>query len=314
MREALRRWRENYYVSQMLSTAGKPLERSFSAIGRRLRLHIARNGIEFPLPNGRTLRIGRDSGIAISTALHWGGLDAFEPATSRTLRYFFSRASVFVDVGANYGFYSMLAALWNPDIRGVAFEPVPQIFVRLQDNIRLNHLQDRVVAHRLALSDTSGNARLFVPTSSSRDCESTATLAQGGWQQRQGVPAIDVLSTTFDEFEREHPLKVDLVKIDVEDHEASVLRGMQDVIRRDRPIVVCEILERAHANESTREVVRSLGYTAYWITALGYVRVSGFDFERRDSQDFLLVPEPADGEVVANPEVFWSKRQATSAA
>lgn len=216
--------------------------------------------------------------------------------------------------GANYGFYSLLAALWNPDLRGVAFEPVPRIFERLQENIRLNHLQDRLVAYRVALSDRTGTAKLFVPASSSRDCESTATLVHGGWQQRQGAPTIDVQSTTFDEFEREHPLKVDLVKIDVEDHEASVLRGMQGVIRRDRPIVVCEILERAHGNELTREVIRSLGYTPYWITTMGYIRVSRFDFERRDSQDFLLVPEAADGEVVTNPDFFWARRQTTLVA
>jgi len=57
----------------------------------------------------------------------WNGLEGFEPDTSRTLRFFFETTATFVDVGANYGFYSLLAALWNQVLRVVAFEPVPQM-------------------------------------------------------------------------------------------------------------------------------------------------------------------------------------------
>lgn len=310
--EAFRRWRENYYTSRVLSPIAKPIERACSAVSWRLRSHIRKNGIRFTLPNGEVLRIGRDSGIYLSSGLFWGGLDSFEPATSRTLRFFFPRAATFVDVGANYGFYSLLAAHWNPRLQVVAFEPVPQIFERLQHNIGLNQLQARVKAYGLALSDASGVARLYVPQSQSLDLEATATLAQGSWQQRKNSPAIEVEVLAFDDFEREHPMRLDLVKIDVEDHEASVLRGMQNVICRDRPFLVCEILPRAHRNEKTIEIIDSLDYTPYWITPMGYIRVSRLDFNRSECEDFLLSPVHDTAEIVTNLEVLWETRQAAS--
>ncbi len=184
--ETLRRWRENYYASRVLTAIAKPIERACCVVSCRLRSHIRKNGIRFTLPNGEVLRIGRDAGIYLSSGLFWGGLDSFEPATSSTLRFFFPRVATFVDVGANYGFYSLLAAHWNPKLRVVAFEPVPLIFERLQHNIGLNQVQARVDAYSLALSDASGAARLYVPQSQSLDLEATATLAQGSWQQRKG--------------------------------------------------------------------------------------------------------------------------------
>ena len=311
---ALRRWRENYYASQVLSSVGKPVERTCHAISRGLRSHVPRNGVKFRLPNGQTLRMGRDAGIFLASGLYWDGLDSFEPQTSRTLRFFFSRATTFVDVGANYGFYSLLAAHWNPNIQVVAFEPVPQIFERLQGNIRLNGLQQRVSSYCLALSDRSGPAKLYVPQSDSRDFESTATLAEGNWQQRKGSPTIDLQSISFADFEKQHPARLEIVKVDVEDHEASVLRGMQEAIRRDRPFIVCEILPRPHGNERTREIVSSLGYTPFWITPSGYLKVSQFDFDRRDSEDFLLSPVSTEAEVVTDLNGLWHRRLADIAA
>jgi hypothetical protein len=77
---------------------------------------------------------------------------------------------------------------------------------------------------------------------------------------------------------------------------------------------VCEILPRAHGNEKTREIVDSLGYTPYWITRSGYIRVSRFDFERRDSEDFLLSPVRGEAEIMTNLETLWDERQAAMAA
>ena len=109
----LRRWRENYYVSRVLATAAKPLYQASHSLSVELSRKIRKNGAAVRLPNGRTLRFAPDSGIEIGSLLFWKNLDGFEPATSRALRFFFERSASFVDVGANYGYYSILAALWN---------------------------------------------------------------------------------------------------------------------------------------------------------------------------------------------------------
>lgn len=314
MFDFLRRWREDYYASRVLSSVARPIQRAGSTIARSLRAHVPRNGAEFRLPNGQIMRIGRDSGIYLASALFWDGIDSFEPATSKTLQYFFSRAATFVDVGANYGFYSLLGAHWNPKMRVVAFEPVPQIFESLQRNIKLNQLESRVDAHCVALSESNGQATLYFPSGGSRDFESTASLAKGSWQERKAKTTIEVRTARFDDFERQHPCKLDVVKIDVEDHEASVLRGMQGVIRRDRPFIVCEILPRPHHNEKTREMIDLLGYTPYWITPLGCIRVSRFDFDRQESEDFLLSPVSSDIEILTDLEALWTKREQKAVA
>jgi FkbM family methyltransferase len=308
----LKRWRENPYASAALAAIARPVHGICRELSRQIERKVRKNGATIALPNGRTMRIGRDAGVTMASLLYWNGLGGYEPETSRTLRFFFERAATFVDVGANYGFYSILAALWNPDLRIFSFEPVPQIYKALTDNLALNQVQERVSAHQIALSDRTGTSTFYLPATENRDIESTGTLVPDGWQSRKQSPQITVETARFDDFERSHPMPVDLVKIDVEDFEASVLAGMEQVIRRDRPFIVCEILPREHRNEKTRSLIAALGYTAYWITPCAYVRVSRFDFARGDLQDFLLSPVSLPEEVVTDLAVLWSLRQSAT--
>lgn len=118
----------------------------------------------------------------------------------------------------------------------------------------------------------------------------------------------------FDDYEKRRPMRMDLIKIDVEDFEADVLSGMREVIKRDRSFIVCEVLPRAHRNERTREIVASLEYQPYWITLSGYIRVSRFDFDRSDFQNYLLSPVSTPDIVLQNLEVLCDLRTARLAA
>jgi FkbM family methyltransferase len=306
----LRSARENYHVSSILAAVARPVRSGCLHLSTQIQRKVKKNGAAIPLPNGRILQIDRDAGVNLASLLFWNGLDGYEAQTSLTLRFFFERATNFVDVGANYGVYSILGALWNQNLRVVAFEPVPQIRRALTRNIALNGLEKQVTVHQIALADRTGTATFYLPSTDSKDCEATGTLVTDSWQSRKASPEITVETMRFDDFGRTHPIKIDLVKIDVEDFEAEVLAGMDQTIRRDRPFIICEILPRAHHNEKTRQIVESLGYTPYWITDSGYIRVSRFDFERRFSQDFLLSPVSRPGEVITDLESFWALREA----
>ena len=118
----------------------------------------------------------------------------------------------------------------------------------------------------------------------------------------------------LDDYEVHHPGQVDVVKIDVEDFEADVLAGMRRIMKRDRPFIVCEILPRSHRNERTRNIVESLEYQSYWITPSGYIRVSRFDFVRRDFHNFLLSPVSTSETVLQNLEMLWDLRCTRPAA
>jgi FkbM family methyltransferase len=306
----LKRWREDYYLSRLFSTAARPVHSVCALTARQIETKIKRNGISFRLPNNQVLRMAKDAGIGLASALFWHGIDGHEPETSRILRFFFERSSNFIDVGANYGFYSLLGALWNPNLQVIAFEPLLPIYEGLTRNVDLNHLGARIRCENLALGSHSGPATLYLPPGGGKDLESTATLSSNSWQVRQHAQPLKVEAVTFDDYESRRPLRVDLVKIDVEDFEADVLRGMERVIRRDRPFIVCEILprNREHKNERTRQVIESLNYTAYWITSGGFVRVSRFDFERPFT-NFLLSPVSVEQEVLPDPLNLWALRQ-----
>jgi len=308
--KTLKRWRENYYLSQILSSSAKPVYALCSSVTRQIQTKIRRNGAAIRLPNGKTMRVAKDAGISLASILYWQGLAGVEPETSRTLSFFFERSEVFVDVGANYGLYSILAALWNPNLRIVAFEPLNPIYECLRKNVTINHLEDRVTCENLALSNRSGSATFYLPPSEGKDLESTGTLSQNSWQVRQHAKPLQVQAIRFDDYESGHPMRVDLIKIDVEDFEADVIQGMAGIIRRDRPFIVCEILprNREHKNERTRQVLQALDYAAYWITPSGYIRVTRFDFER-EFTNFLLSPVSIPGEILADPSPLWQLKQ-----
>jgi hypothetical protein len=152
LKKLLRRWRDNYYLSLFLAYSLKPLWFVSAQAARCIPQKVRKNGVTIRLPNGKTMSIAKNSGIGIASLLFWHGIDGYEPETSRTLRFLFERAATFVDVGANCGLYSILGALWNPNLKVTAFEPVPPIFSHLQRNVLLNRLESRVQCENVALS------------------------------------------------------------------------------------------------------------------------------------------------------------------
>lgn len=309
LKRFLKRWRDNYYLSLLLAYSAKALRFVSSKAALRIEQSVRKNGVTIRLPNGKYMSLGRNSGIGIASLLFWHGLDGFEPETSRTLRFLFERAATFLDVGANCGLYSILGALWNPRLEVVAFEPVPPIFEGLKKNVLLNQLEGRIRCENVALSRESGRATLFLPRGEGLDVESTGTLASDSWQSRKGSPRLEVETVRFDEYEARHPMRVDLIKIDVEDFEADVLEGMTGIITRDRPFIVCEVLPRLHGNQRTCKIVEALNYQPYWITPTGYIRVPRFDFSRGNFTDFLLSPVSTSDIVLDNLDVLWDLKK-----
>jgi len=308
----IKRWRDNYYLSQLLAYSTKPLHSLSSKVFRQIERKVRKNTVTIGLPNGKCMSLGRNSGIGIASLLFWHGLDGFEQETSRTLRFFFDRVSTFIDVGANCGFYSVLGALWNPTLLITAFEPEPSIFDGLKKNVRLNELDGRIRCENVALSRETGRAAFFLPRAEGLEVETTGTLAADSWQARQGATRLEVDTVRFDEYETRHRMRVDLIKIDVEDAEADVLEGMRGVITRDRPFIVCEVLPRLHQNKRTLDIVESLNYQPYWITSAGYIRVPSFDFARRKHTDFLLSPVSTHDIVLDRLGVLWDLNRTTS--
>jgi FkbM family methyltransferase len=156
------------------------------------------------------------------------------------------------DVGANWGYFVALLST-NPGFHGRidAFEIAPGIFRQLAAMIENCGLGDRVACHAFGLSDRTGAACI----KEGRHSALTQVSTEGGGRE--------VRVTRLDDLGGADP---DLLKIDVEGHEAAVLRGGVVRLARAKPLIVLESWHQEDGVERTLEplrLLRDLGYVFY---------------------------------------------------
>jgi FkbM family methyltransferase len=158
------------------------------------------------------------------------------------------RGAAFYDVGANIGFFALIAArLVGEHGVVVAFEPLPENVEQLRRNVALNALPIEVVPAAVTCMDGS------VRFGSADGARNLARIDRGPLR----VPAIKL-----DGWVQDHGPPPDVVKIDVEGAEIDVLCGAAETLRAYRPEMLIEVHWLGH--EFTRyveEVLRPLGYT-----------------------------------------------------
>ncbi|HEY6547477.1 MAG TPA: FkbM family methyltransferase, partial [Vicinamibacteria bacterium] len=212
------------------TTTCRALLRPFGRVPDSLVRHLPRRGrVSCRLPNGRQLILDTEADDWISNQVFWRGWDAYEPEATPIFYRMAREAAVVLDVGAHIGFHSLLASLANPSARVFALEPHPALFARLRQNIAANQLTN-VFPVPAAAADSRGTGTLFVP---GPGLPSSSTLANEFNVCPADRRTMPVELTTIDALAEEHALDgVDLVKIDTETTEPSVLRGMTECLRR----------------------------------------------------------------------------------
>ena len=184
---------------------------------------------------------GRDSTAGF---LARGGWDEFErPMPSLFYGWAGQAPGLIVDGGANTGFYALLAANASPGNRVLAFEPDPAVRKLLQGNVAANALGDRIDVRSAALSDRDGTGALYVPTQDHGVIETSSSLEPRFKGRHHGVIEIDTV--TLDAVLGAEAAPVRLIKLDLAGHEAAALAGAEATVRRHRPVVFIEALERA---------------------------------------------------------------------
>ena len=287
----LQRARYQPLLSRILYGVGRPVHSVAETISREIARKVRLNGGEATY-DGIRLRFPRDVGPGYLSNITWYGQDGFEPHTWTALKTCLEGAGTFLDIGANIGFYSVLAHRIAPNAEILSFEPAPSIQTAARRFLAANGVPDTICP--VALSDHNGTAKLYLPAEDHDFGESSAnTLVSDSWQAHQKHNEIQVEVARLDSFLGDRALtRPVIVKIDVEDHEAAVLRGASNVIGAYRPIIVCEILPRTHGNRTTVDVLDSLGYLSYAIVSDGCFRFARDDFSReRFFTDFLLLPK-----------------------
>ena len=226
------------------------------------------------------------TGSQIENDVFWSGLfGRWEGPSLRLWVAAARQAKVILDVGANSGLYALVAKAVAPQARVFAFEPIERIVHGLAKNVALNRFDIRVV--RQALSDRDGTATML---DTGKEIELRATLDPTGAVlagESSGPVTVPVarLDTLVDDETVPPP---DLVKIDVEGHEAAVLRGMRATLET-RPQILMEVHSPRAADE-VEEIVRPLGYRIHLLGPTGPRRI---DRVVAATGLFLCTPEAA---------------------
>jgi FkbM family methyltransferase len=176
----------------------------------------------------------------------------WEPETAAAIRQHLGAGDCFVDIGANAGYFSLLAAsIVGPEGRVLAFEPNPEIRTVLLENIGRSGYQNIEVCPACC-ADSPGRVKLFLNRShNSGGCSMSSGNAASNI-------AIEVDAIRADSGIRQLPKPPAMVKIDTEGAEALVLRGMAETLRA-KPAIILEIDERLlQGMGSSSEEVRSL--------------------------------------------------------
>ncbi|HVH55957.1 MAG TPA: FkbM family methyltransferase [Vicinamibacterales bacterium] len=204
----------------------QPLHRFVRWVTGRMLPPLAYPVITGPLRGARfVLRAAAGQGGGASVYVN-----RMEPAKTQALLGVLAPGQVVFDVGANIGYYTVLASRRvGPAGRVIAFEPFPRNIAYLYRHVAVNRLENVSIVPA-ACSDRSGLSR-FVP---GVDCAEGRLIADAS-------PAANVeyVSTvTIDEIVRQSGFAPDVLKIDVEGAEERVLAGAAETLGSAQPILL----------------------------------------------------------------------------
>ncbi|MEX0790163.1 MAG: FkbM family methyltransferase [Actinomycetota bacterium] len=149
-----------------------------------------------------------------------------------------SPGPVFVDVGANIGISTLDALLHFGFEKAVCFEPDSRNFRILKMNLVLNDLDEKVSAHRMALSNCEGERLLQRTDGNSGDSQLVTPTDAGG---PGGGDREMCEITRLDCYLDAHPgllEQIGLLWIDAQGHDPLVLQGAERLMKRGTPVVV----------------------------------------------------------------------------
>ena len=155
-------------------------------------------------------------------------IDSAVNGERRFLKEMLRQAHVAFDVGANIGDWTALALHLNPTVQIHCFEPCPTTFRLLQSR----QLPGRVVLNNFGLGDAAGEAMLHI-TGEGHQSGCNSLYVRISLPEYREIKAVAIEIDTFDRYCQKAGLtQVDLVKIDTEGHELSVLKGMRESLQK----------------------------------------------------------------------------------
>lgn len=264
-----------------------PIRLDIPGMKRRLRLHVHQKG------DGCVSRQIREEGI-------------WEPYETMLFLKYLKPGGVFLDIGANLGYYTILGAtaVGNRG-RVIAYEPDRANFALLEKNLELNQINN-VSAFAVAVSDYSGGADMYL----SPDNRGDHRLYDSGDGREQVAARV----VNGGEHLRALTSRVDFIKIDTQGSEFHIVKGLRDIIRENSQHLVM-VLEfwpyglrlAAASGEGLLDLLADFNLAIYIIDHLGHrllpvsrdclrkwVRDTEADPGNEGFMNLLLLPEASN--------------------
>lgn len=226
-------------------------------------IRIPPSGIVYiRIPSRKTLKIKTNQTNYLTQLIYWEGYENFE-YTSIFLKLI-KKVQGFYDVGANIGYYSLLAAMENPSIKVTSFEPATGPLKFLRDNIAINGIKN-IKVEPIALSKAEGTI-CFNEVKSRKYPYLKYNLAGTGSESMlnkgESFDMNRVPSTTIEKYFEYNLGPLQLVKMDTEGTEHIILAAAEKILSEVRPIFICETLYKTNENE-LEIIFKKHGYHFY---------------------------------------------------
>ena len=164
-------------------------------------------------------------------------------------------------------------------------------------NKNFNKLKKNIILHNIALSDSEGYAKLKIPIRKKSMLKSNfedyyegglATIESDNKLHNKMFDTFDVKKLTLDSFNFDQ--KISFIKIDVEGHEFSVLKGSEKILKKYKPVLLIEI-DKQHSSKvkETFNYLKELHYESFYFDGIDLIKILSYEENiRKDFKNFIF--------------------------
>lgn len=194
------------------------------------------------------------------------------------------KGKIIIDIGANIGNHTIYFSKICKAKKVYSFEPQENIFEILSKNIQLNNLKNKIDAFNIGLAAKKSKGEILLEDKSNSGM-AKINLNESG----------KINLTTLDDVILSKEEKISLIKIDVEGMELNVLKGAQEILRRDHPLLYVEAGNKVQFNK-INSYLKDFGYkvthrfnaTPTYLFKSDNINWQKIQGQRKDSNEYIF--------------------------
>jgi len=230
--------------------------------------------LKVKLINQNVIYFNTNQTAYVTVKIFWEGYENFE--YSLIFIDLIKNIKTFIDVGSNIGYYTVIGAVLNKNLKVISFEPSNAAFNYLNKNIIINKLSHNVVLEKTALSDKLGFIEFFEVYNPKYPAIPNLSGEHNiGTKKMKFKTTTRVESITLDKYISDNNVdNLDLIKLDTEGSEHLIMKeGIQTIIKY-KPIIICEILNKASNRTLIDNIIDNLNYSIYYHNNNKLIKIS----------------------------------------